>query len=88
MAEKETKNKPKVLTEATPEELAKMEKAIEILEKKEELPVPIKELTREEQARETTLASWVPKTELGKEVKAGKIKGIDEILSSRKNFRF
>lgn len=31
---------------------------------------------------EIALDSWVPKTELGREVKAGKIKNIDEILES------
>jgi len=40
------------------------------------------EQTLEEREKEERLARWVPKTELGKEVLAGKIKTIDEILES------
>ena len=35
---------------------------------------------RNEVSREELLAAWVPKTKLGKDVKDGKIKNIDEIL--------
>lgn len=61
----------------------------EMLEKEIE-----KELVREtreqriereqEEAKERSILSWVPKTKLGKEVKEKKIKNIDEILSSGK----
>jgi small subunit ribosomal protein S5 len=37
-----------------------------------------------ERERDAELASWVPKTQLGKDVKAKKIKDIDEILDSNK----
>jgi len=54
----------------------------------EDLLVDVKEdiLEKEEEKIETErqkeLSSWVPKTKLGKETKAGIIKSIDEILSS------
>ena len=75
MAEKESINKPKDLIEAVPEELDKI-KLEEVREVK----------TREEQARENSLNSWVPKTELGKQVKAGNLKDFDKILSSGKKY--
>jgi small subunit ribosomal protein S5 len=88
MAEKETKNKPKDLVEATPEELSKVE---EIIEKDIVETVPEKRLTRAEmaarrdiEARERAIASWAPKTELGKKVKSGEIKNIDSILEKGK----
>jgi len=42
------------------------------------------ETTKEESERDKILNSWVPKTELGKEVLSGKIKNIDDILKSGK----
>ena len=87
MAEKLLVNKPKGLIEATPEELEKIEKAIVATEKTEELPVPTTRKTRDEIEKErqaSALASWVPKTELGKLVKAGKEKDIDKILEKSK----
>ncbi|HLF53998.1 MAG TPA: 30S ribosomal protein S5 [Candidatus Nanoarchaeia archaeon] len=88
MAEKLLVNKPKELIEATPEELSKMEKVIPAAEK-EELPISIvsKRYDRaamEEERQRQALDSWVPKTELGKLVKTGKIKDIDEILLKHK----
>lgn len=38
----------------------------------------------QEEAKERSILSWVPKTKLGKEVKEKKIKNIDEILNSGK----
>lgn len=38
----------------------------------------------QESRREAILDKWVPKTELGKKVKAGEIKSIDEVLGSGK----
>jgi len=88
MAEKETKNRLKSLVEAVPEELAKIE--INIAEHAEQ-PIIEKRLTREEkraffeaEANKKAVDSWVPKTVLGRLVKEGKIKNIDEIISNHK----
>ncbi len=78
MAEKETKNKPKDLVEATPEETSALEP--EIVEVMEELDVPVKESEREVSA----VAAWNPKTKLGKDVKSGNEKNLDGILEKRK----
>jgi len=87
MAEKETKNEPKDIVEATPEEVAKVEKEAE---KSKE---PRKDFRRGrmktaiEIAKERSRAmveSWIPKTKLGKAVKAGKEKSLDNILSNGK----
>ncbi len=85
MAEKTLVNKPKDLVEATPEELAKMEKAIPA-EEKEVLPVPFAERREmmEQERQKQALASWVPKTALGRLVKSGKEKDIDKVLSEHK----
>lgn len=40
--------------------------------------------TEEEKARDSKIASWIPKTKLGKEVKEKKIKSIDEILDNKR----
>ncbi|MEM4271675.1 MAG: 30S ribosomal protein S5 [Candidatus Pacearchaeota archaeon] len=88
MAEKEIKGKPKLDFVPVPEELKAVEKTIEILDKGEELPIPLTKQEEKEKriadAKKEALASWVPKTELGKAVKEGKIKDIDEILSQGK----
>jgi len=89
MAEKDIKGKQKGLVEATPEELEKVEKEIVISEKTQELPIEIKpeRLSRAEMEKERqkqALASWVPKTELGKLVRAGKEKDIDKVLEEHK----
>lgn len=93
MAEKETKNKPKDLVEATPEELEKVEKEIEEVKKVEEFPTKAPETQRgrfqrqrrdpKEEAK-AALASWIPKTKLGLKVKAGKEKDLDKILEKGK----
>ena len=89
MAEKLLVNKPKLLIEATPEELAKIETAIPASEK-EELPIPIPTSRREDRAameeerQRQAIAAWIPKTALGKMVKSGKIKDIDVILAEHK----
>lgn len=73
----------------SPEEAAKeMERLTEEKEKeseevlKEELIVKEERKDRDTMDKEDRLAKWVPKTQLGKDVLAGKIKSIDEILSS------
>ncbi|MDO8459854.1 MAG: 30S ribosomal protein S5 [Nanoarchaeota archaeon] len=83
MAKKETKNEPKDLVEALPEEVSEFEKDPEV---KEELKaiIPDEPPTREEAERESRLSSWVPKTQLGKRVREGKLKDIDKILIENK----
>nr|QBM01243.1 30S ribosomal protein S5 [uncultured archaeon] len=54
---------------------------------KDKPPVIIEERERRrpgEKTREEEIAAWAPKTKLGKEVKGGKIKDIDEILDSNR----
>lgn len=81
MAEKETKNKPKDLIEAVPEEIAKIK--IE----SEEAPVYVRDKRSfEEKDRERSLNSWVPKTELGKAVLNGSAKDFDQILETGKKY--
>jgi len=82
MAEKENINQPKDLIEPVPEELSKVTD-IEILEEK---PLSYKEMKEknEVERKKNALASWVPKTLLGKQVKAGKEKDIDKILLEHK----
>jgi small subunit ribosomal protein S5 len=70
MAEKETRNNPKDLIEVTPEELAKLEAQ----EKR----------NAEADEKSNKLAAWAAKTQIGRDVKAGKEKDIDHILNSRK----
>jgi small subunit ribosomal protein S5 len=53
----------------------------EIEKELEELVVPEKKIEEKEPKRNEFL-SWIPKTKLGKEVKEGKIKNIDEILDN------
>jgi len=52
--------------------------------KEEERRVPVRETREERFAREEKekLDNWVPKTQLGKDVRSGKIKSIDEILET------
>lgn len=85
MAEKTSTNKPKDLVEATPEEMAKMEKEIP-KEEKEALPIPFAERREmmEQERQKQALASWIPKTDLGRLVKDGKEKNIDKILNEHK----
>jgi len=98
MAEKETVNKPKDLVEATPEEMEKMDKEnasvaeiVEDAEKVGEVAEPEKELTwaekreaRQKKEDAEKLVNWVPKTQIGRDVKEGKEKDIDNILENGK----
>jgi small subunit ribosomal protein S5 len=90
MAEKETKNNPKDLIEPVPEELAKLEQT---LEKEPEERAQISPASRRdgmrrgrekdpEAERQRALDAWIPKTVLGKAVKAGQEKDFDKILAS------
>lgn len=76
MAEKETKNQPKDLVEATPEEMEKVEEIPEI--------EPLVKQPREDFRDKDPVAAWSPKTKLGESVKAGKEKDIDKILETGK----
>jgi small subunit ribosomal protein S5 len=94
MAEKETKNRPKDLIEAIPEETEKIAPVIEAemtsesAAKAQTAEAPKwkrRNRTEEEkEARKNAILSWVPKTALGRLVKEGKEKDIDKILSSHK----
>jgi|SRR3989344_2902818 len=80
MAEKETKNNPKEILEVTPEVIEKVEKTLE-------LPLLAPKYSRKErdaENQEARLAAWVPKTQMGKDVKSGKTKEIDGILAEGK----
>jgi len=92
MAEKETTHEPKDLVEAVPEEIEKLEEKEIEFEGKEEgaKPEEIKskkqtfaemKAQRIAESEKRALESWVPKTNLGRLVKDGKIKSVDEILS-------
>jgi len=76
MAEKETKNVPKDLIEAVPEEIAQLE-----LEKVIEKGEPVEKAMKESKKFGV---SWTPKTKLGKLVREGKEKDIDKILAHGK----
>src|SRR3989338_11120343 len=89
MAIKETRNSPKELIEAVPEEVDKL--AREVAGSEEELEdisdQAKEELERTEERKEefrAMLNSWNPKTKLGKLVKEGKEKDIDKILNNEK----
>ncbi len=89
MAEKETKNKPKDLIEAVPEELSKIElQHVDTPEASTAVAIVVsperRRGNREDEEARNSLASWVPKTKLGREVKEGKIKNIDEILDANR----
>jgi len=77
-------------------QLESMSKIVEAREKRKEddaTEEAVKEMEKEERKRETReerfareerekLEAWVPKTQLGKDVKSGKIKDIDAVLDS------
>jgi len=44
----------------------------------------IDKIMKDKERLKESIASWVPKTKLGKEVKSGKIKDLDEILNSNR----
>ncbi|MEA3414303.1 MAG: 30S ribosomal protein S5 [Nanoarchaeota archaeon] len=81
--EKETKEKEEAALDK--------EKEIQKLEKKDVKEVQEeknkgrpKRISRQEEEEATRRENWVPKTKIGKDVKAGKIKNIDEILDANK----
>ena len=56
----------------------------ELLEKEIDKEIVVDKRTDKEKARDEEIASWAPKTKLGKEVKEKKIKSLDEILGENK----
>jgi len=94
MAEKEIKNRPKDLIEAIPEETEKIAPVIEAeMTSESAAKAQTTEAPRwkrrnraeeEKEARKNAIASWVPKTSLGRLVKEGKEKNIDKILLNHK----
>lgn len=86
MAKKETKNEPKDLIEAVPEELSKVPL---VAETEEGAVVEVKEEPQEsyeEKERQKNLFSWIPKTSIGRLVKAGRETDFDKLLSSGKKY--
>lgn len=86
MAEKETKNQPKDLIEAVPEEVEKLEKDEVVSEELDELErqsdTEVREKPKPE--RPSSLDGWSPKTKLGRDVLAAKEKDLDKVLESGK----
>ncbi len=85
-AEKTTEITKKLIEEETKKQEAEVKSEKELAIKKEESKKE-KKSEKElaiEKAKEETISSWEPKTELGKEVKDGKIKNIDEILDNNR----
>ena len=80
--EKEEKTAEKMIEKVEEKEDEKMVKEAEEEPKKKTFAEIRKE--REKKEQEEKLVSWVPKTQIGKDVKAGKEKDIDEILDGRK----
>jgi len=69
--------------ETDKELLEKAEKEIEKEEKREAPKKSWRDMDEKERKREL-IKAWNPKTKLGKEVKSGKVKNIDEILDNNK----
>ena len=82
MIEKEIEKETKEKSKAKIKEIEKIEVAEEIKEK--EVEKIVKRGFNKGPTREEILVKWAPKTKLGKDVKDGKIKNIDEILDSNK----
>jgi len=82
MAEKENVNSPKDMIEPVPEEVQKLEEEL----KKTDIDRILAQKDKEEKLTDSKRAvlAWLPKTKLGREVKSGKIKSIDEILDSNR----
>jgi len=70
-----------------PEKIKKQERTEEEISEemlKKEIDRELDKRTEKEKERDAKIAAWVPKTKLGKEVKQGKIKNIDENLDDGK----
>ena len=96
MAKEKTKKELKDIVEITPEDIEKeykksIEEIVTEAEEKGEGVKHEKEMSFEEkraargkQEQEEKIKSWKPKTQIGKDVKSGKEKDIDNILANRK----
>ncbi len=71
--------KTKEIIELSDEEKKQIALELEAKEKEDEI-----RKRRGEKTKEEVLSGWVPKTKLGKEVKTGKIKNIDDILKNNR----
>lgn len=78
LIDEETKKERKKQGAETEKKREIIEKAEAEKEKKSERELAI------ERAKEETISSWEPKTKLGREVKDGKIKSIDEVLDNNR----
>lgn len=70
--------------ESVEEIVAKAERKGEGVKQEKEMSFEEKRAEREKQDMKDKLASWIPKTSIGKDVKAGKEKDIDNILEKRR----
>ncbi len=77
MTKKEVKTEKTKTIDSLPKEIEEL--VVEVLKTEEEI---IKEERTDSQKQ--SISSWVPKTNLGKLVKSGKIKSIDEVLEKHK----
>jgi small subunit ribosomal protein S5 len=85
MAEKETKNELKKIIEVIPEEKSESDETNAPSEEIEaELSYAEKRILRDKKELKEKISSWVPKTQIGKDVKSGKEKDIDNILENRR----
>ena len=73
-----------IVKEIIEEEKEKGELVKELEEKGKLEVVDVSRMRRGEKTREEIVSAWDPKTQLGREVKAGKIKNIDEILDKKR----
>jgi len=74
-----------IVKEIIEEEKGKKEKIKELEEKDKVVVIDeARVLRRGEKSREQIISEWEPKTQIGKDVKNGKIKNIDEILDKRR----
>ena len=72
----------KEIQSETEEKAQAVEKMVEEESKEKTEQKPTERRRRGELTTEEIIAAWEPKTKLGKEVKAGKVKNIDEILDN------
>ena len=68
----------KMIIEIESKKIKSVEKSLEEIESDK------RKIIRGEKTREQIIAIWKPKTKLGRDVKSGKIKNIDEVLESNK----
>jgi len=74
----------KKISEKMIEDAEEKEEVVEVKEEKKKMTYAEMRVERERKEQEEKLASWVPKTEIGKNVREGNEKNIDKILESGK----